>query len=103
MDGEEDSRTMKMKCNLANAIKESRNNEGVGERERERNAHRVGRRQDRISFCRKDSTVQCSAVTRYGNGNIIPSNNNKIKTSFASSLPQHPHPSLIIVYFVTLL
>lgn len=59
MDGEEDSRTMKMKCNLANAIKESRNNEGVGERGRETLIASVV---DRTEYHFAGRTVQYSAV-----------------------------------------
>lgn len=60
MDGEEDSRTMKMKCNLANAIKESRNNEGVGEREREKTL--IASVVDRTEYHFAGRTVQYSAV-----------------------------------------
>lgn len=65
MDGEEDFRTMKMKCNLANAIKESRNNEGVGEREREkRSSRRSSTGQNIILQEGQYSTVQCSHSIR---------------------------------------
>lgn len=59
MDDVEDFRTMKMKCNLANAIKESRNNEGVGERERETLIASVV---DRTEYHFAGRTVQYSAV-----------------------------------------